>query len=81
MVGIILYRWWEEEGASKLEFSRPAVVKSHFGVSVAVFEPEFAAFRMAFVKAGCLVTLVDDLFDAPKFGVDGLSCFADSFLR
>ncbi|XP_020085810.1 bifunctional levopimaradiene synthase, chloroplastic-like [Ananas comosus] len=76
-----LEKWWEEEGASKLEFSRPAVVKSHFGVSVAVFEPEFAAFRMAFVKAGCLVTLVDDLFDAPKFGVDGLSRFTDSFLR
>ncbi|XXG39367.1 hypothetical protein AAC387_Pa01g0342 [Persea americana] len=61
-----LKRWWATLEVSELAFAetlRSGILKCHFAISTALFEPQFSMFRLAFAKTGCLVTLVDDLFD------------------
>ncbi|KAJ3681458.1 hypothetical protein LUZ60_015947 [Juncus effusus] len=76
-----LEKWWEESGIPAVTWARSGVLKSYFAMSVLVYEPEFAAFRVAFTKNACLAALVDDLFDLPSLGSDGLARFTDAFLR
>ncbi|WOL04903.1 bifunctional levopimaradiene synthase, chloroplastic-like [Canna indica] len=74
-------KWWVGLGIPDLEFARNSVLKSYFSVSVAIFEPQFAAFRAAFTKTACLTIVVDDLCDLPSNDFDSISRFVDAFKR
>ncbi|XP_010039959.2 monoterpene synthase-like [Eucalyptus grandis] len=58
-----LARWWVELGANKMTFFRDRLVESYFWSCIMVFEPQYTAFREMSTKIGCMVTLIDDVYD------------------
>nr|QCQ05477.1 1,8-cineole synthase [Eucalyptus polybractea] len=58
-----LARWWVELGANKMTFFRDRLVENYFWSCIFVFEPQHTAFRELNTRIGCLVTLIDDVYD------------------
>ncbi|KAL3754483.1 hypothetical protein ACJRO7_001681 [Eucalyptus globulus] len=58
-----LARWWVELGANKMTFFRDRLVENYFWSCIFVFEPQYTAFRELNTRIGCLVTLIDDVYD------------------
>lgn len=58
-----LARWWVELGANKMTFSRDRLVENYFWSCLMVFEPQYTAYREMTTKIGCMVTLIDDVYD------------------
>ncbi|XP_030462339.1 (+)-alpha-terpineol synthase-like [Syzygium oleosum] len=58
-----LARWWVELGANKMTFFRDRLVENYFWCCLMVFEPQYTAFREMTTKIGCMVTLIDDVYD------------------
>ncbi|KAF7850010.1 hypothetical protein BT93_L0033 [Corymbia citriodora subsp. variegata] len=58
-----LARWWVELGANKMTFSRDRLVENYFWSCIFVFEPQYTAFRELNARIGCMVTLIDDVYD------------------
>nr|AQT03468.1 levopimaradiene synthase [Ginkgo biloba] len=57
-------RWWKACGFTHLTFTRQRPVEIFFSASATLFEPEFAACRIAYTKSACLAVILDDLYDA-----------------
>ncbi|XP_010051282.2 monoterpene synthase-like isoform X1 [Eucalyptus grandis] len=58
-----LARWWVELGANNMTFSRDRLVENYFWSCLMVFEPQYTAYREMTTKIGCMVTLIDDVYD------------------
>ncbi|KAL3752983.1 hypothetical protein ACJRO7_000389 [Eucalyptus globulus] len=58
-----LARWWVELGANKMTFSRDRLVENYFWSCIFVFEPQYTAFRELSTRIGCMVSLIDDIYD------------------
>ncbi|XP_056177481.1 beta-bisabolene synthase-like [Syzygium oleosum] len=58
-----LARWWVELGANKMTFFRDRLVENYFWSCILVFDPQYTACRELNVKMGCMVTLIDDVYD------------------
>jgi len=58
-----IFRWWVELGANKMTFFRDRLVENYFWSCIFVFEPQYTAFRELDTRIGCLVTLIDDVYD------------------
>eukprot|EP01018_Ginkgo_biloba_P027642 Gb_00720 [translate_table: standard] len=74
-------RWWIESGFRQLNFTRDRVVEIYFSVAASMFEPEFAACRVAFTKAACLTIIIDDLHDTYGSIDDVLNPFTEAIRR
>ncbi|KAF8016673.1 hypothetical protein BT93_H2023 [Corymbia citriodora subsp. variegata] len=75
-----LARWWVELGANKMTFFRDRLVENYFWNSLMVFEPHHTAIREVNAKIGCMVTLIDDVYDI--YGTPAeLECLTDFILR
>ncbi|KAI6697501.1 hypothetical protein NL676_017620 [Syzygium grande] len=58
-----LTRWWVELGANKMNFFRDRPVENYFWSCILVFEPQYTACRELTAKMGCMLTLIDDVYD------------------
>ncbi|KAF8043189.1 hypothetical protein BT93_A1510 [Corymbia citriodora subsp. variegata] len=75
-----LARWWVELGANKMTFFRDRLVENYFWSCLMVFEPQYATFRELNARIGCMVTLIDDVYDV--YGTpEELELLTDFILR
>lgn len=76
------FRWWRDlDFLKKLPYIRERVVELYFWILVGVsYEPNFSTGRIFLSKIICLVTLVDDTFDA--YGTfEELTIFTEAVAR
>ncbi|GLJ33855.1 hypothetical protein SUGI_0680490 [Cryptomeria japonica] len=58
-----VHKWWINSGFRKLTFTRERHIEIFFSVAAGTFEPEYGDCRIAFTKVGCLLVVLDDLYD------------------
>ncbi|KAJ7553180.1 hypothetical protein O6H91_06G087100 [Diphasiastrum complanatum] len=56
-------RWWNQSGFTELSFTRQRPAEIYFSIAACMFEPKFAALRLAYTKTACIIVILDDLFD------------------
>ncbi|KAH9321008.1 hypothetical protein KI387_015647, partial [Taxus chinensis] len=74
------FRWWIDSGFRMLNFTRERHIEIYFAVAAGMFEPEYGDCRMAFTKIGCLLVVLDDLYDKYTSHED-IMLFNESFNR
>ncbi|XP_040989064.1 (-)-germacrene D synthase-like [Juglans microcarpa x Juglans regia] len=58
-------RWWKDlDVATKLSFARDRVVELYFWILGVYFEPQYALARRILTKIICMMSIIDDAFDA-----------------
>eukprot|EP01018_Ginkgo_biloba_P005364 Gb_14808 [translate_table: standard] len=67
-------------GFNDLTFTHQWPVEMYFSVAVSMFEPEFAACRIAYAKTSCLAVILDDLYDTHG-SLDDLKLFFEAVRR
>ncbi|KAJ7552053.1 hypothetical protein O6H91_06G039800 [Diphasiastrum complanatum] len=73
-------RWWNQSGFTELSFTRQRPAEMYFSIASCMFEPEFAAVRLAYTKTACITVILDDLFDS--YGsVSDLKLFLEAVKR
>ncbi|KAL5056440.1 hypothetical protein RYX36_037122, partial [Vicia faba] len=62
---IEMSRWWKGMGlVPRLSFGRDRLMECFFwAVGMAPLEPKYSDIRKALTKVGCLITLIDDIYD------------------
>nr|AOG18232.1 diterpene synthase [Taiwania cryptomerioides] len=58
-----VHKWWIDSGFRKLKFTRERHMEIYFVVAAGMFEPQYGDSRIAFTKVGCLLVVLDDLYD------------------
>ncbi|KAH9321011.1 hypothetical protein KI387_015650, partial [Taxus chinensis] len=75
-----VHRWWIDSGFRMLKFTRERHIEIYFAVAAGMFEPEYGDYRMAFTKIGCLLVVLDDLYDKST-SYEDIKLFNESFNR
>nr|UPQ49781.1 levopimaradiene synthase [Phylloglossum drummondii] len=73
-------RWWNQSGFAELSFTRQRPAEMYFSIAACMFEPEFAALRLAYTKTACITVILDDLFDSHA-SVPDLKLFLEAVKR
>ncbi|GLJ33848.1 hypothetical protein SUGI_0680350 [Cryptomeria japonica] len=58
-----VHKWWIESGFRELKFTRERHIETYFVVAAGMFEPEYGDCRIATIKVGGLIVVLDDLYD------------------
>ncbi|XP_057830563.2 bifunctional levopimaradiene synthase, chloroplastic isoform X1 [Cryptomeria japonica] len=58
-----VHKWWIDSGFRKLKFTRERHIEIYFVVAAGMFEPDYGDCRIATTKVGCLIVILDDLYD------------------
>ncbi|KAG2677982.1 hypothetical protein I3760_12G121700 [Carya illinoinensis] len=76
-----LSRWWKDlDIKTELSFARDRVVELYFWFLGVCFEPKYTLARRILTKTGCLISIIDDAFDA--YGtLEELVLFTDAVKR
>ncbi|XP_057830589.1 bifunctional levopimaradiene synthase, chloroplastic [Cryptomeria japonica] len=75
-----VHNWWIDSGFRKLKFTRERHIEIYFVVAAGMFEPEYGDYRIAFTKVGCLLVVLDDLYDKYSSS-DEIMLFNEAFNR
>ncbi|GLJ33854.1 hypothetical protein SUGI_0680450 [Cryptomeria japonica] len=75
-----VHKWWIDSGFRKLKFTRERHIEIYFVVAAGMFEPEYGDYRIAFTKVGCLLVVLDDLYDKYSSS-DEIMLFNEAFNR
>ncbi|KAG6634537.1 hypothetical protein CIPAW_12G125200 [Carya illinoinensis] len=76
-----LSRWWKDlDFATELSFARDRVVELYFWILGVYFEPQYTHARRILTKISCMISIIDDTFDA--YGtLEELVLFTDAVKR
>ncbi|KAH9321010.1 hypothetical protein KI387_015649 [Taxus chinensis] len=75
-----VHRWWIACDFRKLKFTRERHIEIYFAVAAGMFEPEYSDCRISFTKIGCLLVVLDDLYDKSTSHED-IKLFNEEFNR
>ncbi|KAE9458116.1 hypothetical protein C3L33_09982, partial [Rhododendron williamsianum] len=75
-------RWWKElDVARTLPFARDRVVELYFWTLGVYFEPQYVLARRILMKMICLISIIDDIYDASPATIEELVLFNEAIQR
>ncbi|KAI8539674.1 hypothetical protein RHMOL_Rhmol09G0201400 [Rhododendron molle] len=75
-------RWWNElDVVRTLPFARDRVVELYFWTLGVFFEPQYVLARRILMKMICLISIIDDIYDASQATIEELVLFNEAIQR